>query len=127
MVHLPEPVTGNQVLAYLRAQNLGKALEEAGGINVTNYTYSVGGDEMKVDVTITQQTPGKSEIASTPDEITIGGKVTKVVSEFNGFLNRMYVEFPLKWKTQWKKYGKNDDWAKSIAKNTIAQGVLQDD
>ena len=53
-----EPTTGNQVLAYLRAQNLGKALEDV-GITVDTYTYSVGGDEMRADVRITTQVPAK--------------------------------------------------------------------
>ena len=60
-----EPVTGNQVLAYLRAQNLGKELEKA-GITVDGYSYSVGGDEMKADVIIKTQKPERKPTKGTP-------------------------------------------------------------
>jgi hypothetical protein len=76
-----EPITGNQVLAYLRAQNLGKELEKV-GITVDGYSYSVGGDEMKADVIIKTQKPEKKATKGTPD--TKSQEFTKDTTDLTG-------------------------------------------
>ena len=81
-----EPVTGNQVLAYLRAQNLGKALTDA-GLTVDSYTYSVGGDDMKADVLITTQTPSvegtkgskATELGVDTEDLSLDSKVLAMI------------------------------------------------
>ena len=85
-----EPKTGNQVLAYLRAQNLGKELEKV-GITVDSYNYSVGGDEMKADVIIQTEQPAKDAVSgqksgtmTLTDEDKAGGegKIIRIVIKF---------------------------------------------
>ena len=93
-----QPKTGNQVLAYLRAQNLGKELEKV-GITVDSYKYSVGGDEMKADVIIntekpaTEGTPGRTVGTETGTETDMAGQ---------GIIVSMVVYIPGKitWKSQ---------------------------
>tara|TARA_R110000824_G_scaffold342164_1_gene528615 strand:+ start:1080 stop:2339 length:1260 start_codon:yes stop_codon:yes gene_type:complete len=106
-----EPVTGNQVLAYLRAQNLGKELIKA-GINVDSYSYSVGGDEMKADVMITTEKPAveatKGTDATTSQEFS--ADVTDLVGK--GKILSMVISVPEK--MSWKKSGVSKDEAKEV-------------
>ena len=90
-----EPKTGNQVLAYLRAQNLGKELEKV-GITVDSYNYSVGGDEMRADVIIQTEQPAKDAVSgqksgtmTLTDEDKAGGE---------GKIIRIGIKFPEEFK-----------------------------
>ena len=107
--------TGNQVLAYLRAQNLGKALEEA-DITVDSYSYSVGGDEMKADVIITTQTPEKK---ATPGTKTTEFQVDTEDLSLNSQVLGMIISVPAGNPTY-----KHDSWDKKTAKNK-AKDVIQ--
>ena len=93
-----QPKTGNQVLAYLRAQNLGKELEKV-GITVDSYKYSVGGDEMRADVIISTEQPASE---GTPG-ITVGSETgTETDMAGQGIIVSMVVYVPNKitWKSQ---------------------------
>ena len=120
-----EPVTGNQVLAYLRAQNLGKALEKAGGIKVTNYNYSVGGADMKVDVIISQEKPGEAAKDAIPQITDASGKVEKVESVFDGNIYSLEINFPANWKTAYKE-AKREDGVVQAAKEMLDSDTVVD-
>ena len=113
-----EPVTGNQVLAYLRAQNLGKELIKA-GLAVDSYTYSVGGDEMKADVLITTQTPSvegtkgtkgsrSTELGVDTEDLSLDSKVLAMIISVP--------EGDITWK--------HDSWDRSGAKKKSQEVII---
>mgnify|MGYP001479541880 CR=1 FL=1 len=111
-----EPVTGNQVLAYLRAQNLGKALQKA-GINVDSYTYSVEGSEMRADVLVATEQPAKKAVAGR----TVGvetGESTDMTGA--GIIMSMVISIPddMAWKS------KNDSTKKKVIKKKAEDAII---
>ena len=114
-----EPVTGNQVLAYLRAQNLGKELEKV-GITVDGYSYSVGGDEMKADVIIKTQKPEKKATKGIPGTKT--QEFTKNTTDLSGQGKVLGMMISIPEKIKWKDSGVSKQEAKDVLIANNAKG-----